>query len=73
MTPENNPHSFTEIPPLLKAEQVADLLNVSLAYAYRLMQSGQIPTLKLGRAVRVQLEDLQSYIRQNLKYKMDAS
>ena len=31
---------------LLKAEEVAELLNISCSFAYLMMQSGQLPTVK---------------------------
>jgi excisionase family DNA binding protein len=51
---------------LLKAEQVAEILNISRAWAYRLMQSGEIPTVCIGKARRVRPSDLQYYIAKNL-------
>jgi len=62
---------FNSLSPLLKAEEVAKLLNISRAFSYLLMQSGQIPTVKLGRAVRVRLQDLLAYIEQNLNRQVD--
>ena len=47
---------------LLKAEDVASILNISLGFAYQLMKQEKIPTLRLGRAVRVRPEDLNRYI-----------
>lgn len=51
---------------LLRAKDVASTLNISLALAYRLMQLGDIPVVKIGTAVRVRPEDLAEYIRANL-------
>ncbi len=51
---------------LLKAEEVALILNISRAFAYQLMQSSQIPTVRLGRAVRVRPQDLDRYISRNI-------
>ena len=50
---------------LLKAVQVAEILNVSRAFAYQLMQKGLIPTVKILGARRVCPEDLNRYIQQN--------
>ncbi|MBX3047661.1 MAG: helix-turn-helix domain-containing protein [Anaerolineales bacterium] len=47
---------------LLKASQVAKMLNISRAFAYQLMQRGDIPTIRIGGAVRVKLEDLKRFI-----------
>lgn len=51
---------------LLRAKDVASTLNISLALAYRLMQLGDIPVVKIGTAVRVRPEDLADYIQANL-------
>jgi excisionase family DNA binding protein len=47
---------------LLKATEVARILNISRALAYRLMQIGRIPVVRINRAVRVKPEDLDRYI-----------
>ena len=51
---------------LLKAIEVAEILNISRAMAYRLMQTRKIPTVRIGAARRVRLIDLQNYIETNL-------
>ena len=51
---------------LLKANDVAELLNVSRSFVYALMQSGHLPTVQIGRSVRVRPEDLEEFIRLNL-------
>lgn len=53
-------------PRLLRANDVAKILNVSLALAYRLLQTGEIPCVRIGTAVRVRSEDLEAYIDANL-------
>jgi excisionase family DNA binding protein len=60
---------FREIPKiekLLKGSDVAILLNVSRSFAYLLMQSGHIPTVRLGRSIRVRPQDLVDYIEENI-------
>ena len=51
---------------LLKATDVAEILNISKSMAYRLMQVREIPTVSIGTAKRVRPVDLHSYINQNL-------
>jgi excisionase family DNA binding protein len=51
---------------LLKAQDVAAILNVSRSFAYALMQSGQLPSVRLGRSIRVRPSDLEDYISGNL-------
>jgi len=49
---------------LLKSDEVAEILKISRAMAYKLMQRGEIPTIKIGSAVRVRVEDLEKYVEQ---------
>ncbi len=51
---------------LLKAKDVADVLNISKSMAYRLMQTREIPTVNIGNAKRVRPIDLHNYINANL-------
>jgi excisionase family DNA binding protein len=48
---------------LLKAKEVADILQVSRSMAYRMMQRGEIPTVRVGSAVRVRSSDLEEFIK----------
>ncbi|MCL4561926.1 MAG: helix-turn-helix domain-containing protein [Chloroflexi bacterium] len=50
---------------LLKAPEVAARLGISLAMVYRIMQAGDLPTIHIGTAVRVQPSDLQAYIERH--------
>ena len=50
---------------LLKGNDVARMLNISRAFAYQLMRQGEIPTVRIGNAVRARREDLLAYIDQN--------
>jgi putative molybdopterin biosynthesis protein len=63
---KKNPNNKPNINRLLKPEEVAEILNISRSFAYLLMQSGQIPTVRLGKARRVRLEDLNNYIEKNI-------
>ena len=49
---------------LLKGNQVAELLNVSRSQAYRMMRNGEIPTIRFGKLIRVNPEDLDSFLEQ---------
>ena len=64
----NNPLEAMEINQnrLLNAIQVAEILNVSRAMAYRLMQTNEIPTVCIRKARRVRPVDLQNYIKGNM-------
>jgi len=52
---------------LLKASEVANILRISKALAYRLMQQGEIPTIQFGRTTRVRQQDLEEFIGKHLK------
>jgi excisionase family DNA binding protein len=57
----------TQIPEkLLKAMEIAEILNISRAMAYRLMQTGEIPTVQIGTTRRVRPVDLESFIARNM-------
>ncbi len=49
---------------LLKSDEVAEILKISRAMAYKLMQRGEIPTIRIGTSVRVRVEDLEKYVEQ---------
>lgn len=51
---------------LLKSEEVAEILHISRSMAYLLMKRGDIPTVRIGTAVRVRPEDLDQYIKNNV-------
>ena len=51
---------------LLKATEVAEILNVSKAMAYQLMKQQKIPTVRIEGSRRVRPDDLILYIEQNL-------
>jgi excisionase family DNA binding protein len=49
---------------LLKGKEIATMLGVSTSFAYLLMKRGDIPTVRIGSAVRVRPEDLERYINE---------
>ena len=51
---------------LLKATDIAEILNVSRAMAYQLMQQEKIRSVRIGTARRVRCEDLSAFIERNL-------
>lgn len=52
---------------LLTADDIAHRLRVSQSFAYALMQRGEIPTVRLGRAVRVRPQDLDEFISSSVQ------
>ena len=51
---------------LFKAAEVAEILNVSRSLVYRLMQTGEIPIVRVNRSVRVRPVDLDGFIKENI-------
>jgi excisionase family DNA binding protein len=49
---------------LLTILEVARILHVSRSLMYWLIARGDLPTVRIGRAVRFRPEDVQAYIRQ---------
>jgi excisionase family DNA binding protein len=52
---------FTEAR-LLTVNEVADLLRVSRMTVYRLIKTGEMPALRVGRSYRLREEDIHSYL-----------
>jgi excisionase family DNA binding protein len=51
---------------LLKATDVAEILNISRSMSYRMIQTGQIRSVNIGSARRVRPIDLVDFITRNL-------
>ena len=47
---------------LLKVNEVADALSLGKSKAYELVASGEIPSIRIGRAVRVRPEDVRQWL-----------
>jgi excisionase family DNA binding protein len=54
---------------LLTAEEVANVLGVSRSKAYTMMRLKEIPTVTIGKNVRVCKRDLEMFIEDNRTYK----
>ena len=62
----NLKNPINEVPSiLLKPSDIARRLNVSRSLAYRLLQSGEIPTVRFGHSVRIRSIDLEAFIQRN--------
>ncbi|CAO3424258.1 helix-turn-helix domain-containing protein [Azospirillum endophyticum] len=51
-------------PALLTIPEVADRLQVSIKTVRRWIVSGDLPTVRLGRQIRIQQKDLDIFLRQ---------
>jgi excisionase family DNA binding protein len=52
---------------ILKGSDVAQILRISKAKAYRMMKEGEIPAIQFGRTTRVRRQDLEEFIRTHVK------
>lgn len=50
---------------LLKAPEVAVILNCSKAFVYKLIKQRKLPSVQIGYSIRVKPEDLNQFIREN--------
>jgi predicted DNA-binding transcriptional regulator AlpA len=50
---------------LLKAKDISKILNISRSMAYRLLDEGIIPSIRINQAVRVHPKDLANFIDAN--------
>lgn len=48
--------------PLLTVAEVADVLRVSNMTVYRLIKSGQLPAIRVGKNYRIRRPDLDDYL-----------
>ena len=48
---------------LMKVAEVAEILNISKAKVYRLIQEGELPAIRISHAVRVMPYDLNEYAK----------
>lgn len=48
---------------LLKIKEVADLLGLSVSFTYLLSKRNELPTVRIGNAIRVRVDDLERYIK----------
>lgn len=60
-------HTNERKPLLLRGPEVAIELGISRALAYRWMQNGTLPTVRVSRSVRVPHDGLLHWIAQNTR------
>ena len=49
---------------LLKAGQLAEAIGISESYVYKLLKRGDIPAVKIGRALRFDLEEVVAHLKE---------
>ena len=57
------PANANDFPRLYTPEEVAEYLHLSLSKVYQEIRVGAIPSVLLGRCVRVKADDLAEYLR----------
>jgi len=57
--------TIAETRQLLKAADVAKILNISQSLVYRMLQRGKIPSIRINQSIRVDPGDLQQFIENN--------
>lgn len=59
------PEKKPVIQKLLRASEVAEILDVSKAFVYQLIQRGLIRSVRIGTSRRIRMEDLLHFIEEN--------
>lgn len=59
-----NGHS---LPAFLAPRQIIEILNCSRSIVYELIASGEIPSLRIGRALRVPTADFLAWVERNMR------
>lgn len=60
---DNDPEPVASTRTLLRVEEVADRLAIGRTTAYALIDAGDLRSVRIGRAVRVTVSDLDAYVR----------
>lgn len=55
----------TQLPAILKPEELADFLRISKTSVYRLVEKREIITYTVGKSLRFKKEDINNYLNQN--------
>ncbi len=62
-----HPRSYTgQMDELLTVGEVAGLLRVSTMTVYRLIRTGELPAVRVGRNYRVRRNDLDTYLQEKI-------
>ena len=54
---------------LLNAQDIAEALSIGLSTVYLLLERGELPSIRIGRSVRVRPEDLEEFIESRVQGK----
>lgn len=56
-------YDLSDLPPLLRVEDLMPILQIGRNSAYNLVHSGQIQSVKIGRQIRIPKAALLSFLR----------
>lgn len=54
-----------EVGPLLRVSKVAERLDCSKSTLYSMIRDGKLPTVTIGRSIRVPVSDLEAWLAQS--------
>ena len=57
--------AWIELDRLLKPDDIARVLDISRSLAYRLLKTGDIPSIRFGASVRVRAIDLEEFVHRS--------
>jgi excisionase family DNA binding protein len=66
---ENFPAKEKNLSGLLNAQDIAVALSIGLSTAYLLLERGELPSIRIGRSVRIRPEDLEEFIESKAQRK----
>ena len=61
-TSSSNHPADGRVPQLHSIDEVCRALGMGKSWTYRRIKSGEIPSVKLGRSIKVRREDLEEYL-----------
>lgn len=56
-------YTLDDIPLIMDAEAVAEILDVSIGTVYALIRSRQLVAIRIGKKIRITRDALQSYLK----------
>ena len=62
---EQRNEMFRGYPDVVSVEQLMEMLHIGKVLAYRLIRSGKIKTIKIGRAYKIAKQNVAEYVLQN--------
>ena len=68
-----DPASERPSPLAVTPEQAAEMLSLHRSMIYKLMASGELPSLKVGRARRIRLSDIEDWLEAAVSAPTDLS